>query len=377
MKYVCLHIDHSLQGSSGNKRKSRSHLAVKRLISIVHIIGLPLQQQYSSPLHAYTLLFIESNSHDHLAILTSPQPGAPRLDLIPGALHVVQVVDLVPILCEQRSRGLCTLHVPCPELPLCCRAVQEPARRCTLMLPFSNRLLGLCQLQCEGHQLCWRYTPQSCNSTCLQGPCCGLCQLQQLRPPHRQRASGSSPSACTAPPAWACAACTAAARPVPSLFAWKIMLERSAEAQLTSRACLMVDIPDRQLAVTYVLVCQPASLQYLCHPCDRGAAQPKPLSTAAPGPWRVQCLTGQAAAGRRHLLSLRQAAAEGVRQAPAQCLPCEQSQICVLTTCTVCVSSVIALLSILEELNDAGLTAQQAKQRGSPPLPLLDCCTGT
>lgn len=100
----------------------------------------------------------------------------------------------------------------------------------------------------------------------------------------------------------------------------KIMLERSAGAQLTTRACLMVDIHNRQLAVTYVLVWQPTSLQYLCHPCDRGAAQPRPLSRAAPDPWRAQGLTGQAVAGRRCQLPLHQADAGGVLRAPAWCL---------------------------------------------------------
>ena len=65
----------------------------------------------------------------HLAKVVALQVRSPTLNLKPHALHVMQVVCLVPVLGEQRSCLLCLLYLPCPELPLGSLAVQKPAPR--------------------------------------------------------------------------------------------------------------------------------------------------------------------------------------------------------------------------------------------------------
>ena len=49
------------------------------------------------------------------------------LDLIPHALHVMQVVGLVAVLGEHGSSLLCLLYLASSELPFGGLAVQEPA----------------------------------------------------------------------------------------------------------------------------------------------------------------------------------------------------------------------------------------------------------
>lgn len=57
--------------------------------------------------------------HAYLAIVMPQQMCSAALNLKPHALHVMQVVGLVPVFGEHGSRLLCLLYLPCPELPLC------------------------------------------------------------------------------------------------------------------------------------------------------------------------------------------------------------------------------------------------------------------
>lgn len=57
------------------------------------------------------------------------QVRSPTLNFVPHALHVVQVVGLVPILGEHSSRLLSLLYLPSPELPLGSLTVHKPAVR--------------------------------------------------------------------------------------------------------------------------------------------------------------------------------------------------------------------------------------------------------
>lgn len=65
----------------------------------------------------------------YLAKVVALKVRSATLNLIPHALHVVQVVGLVPILGEHGSRLLSLLYLPRPELPLGCLTVQEPASK--------------------------------------------------------------------------------------------------------------------------------------------------------------------------------------------------------------------------------------------------------
>lgn len=63
----------------------------------------------------------------YLAIIVLAKVRMAALNLIPHALHVMQVVGLVAVLGEHGSSLLCLLCLPSSELPLGGLAVQEPA----------------------------------------------------------------------------------------------------------------------------------------------------------------------------------------------------------------------------------------------------------
>ena len=64
---------------------------------------------------------------DYLAIVMLAKMRVTALNLVPHALHVMQVVGLVAVLGEHGGSLLCLLYLPRPELPLGGLAVQEPA----------------------------------------------------------------------------------------------------------------------------------------------------------------------------------------------------------------------------------------------------------
>ena len=70
---------------------------------------------------------IPLKQQSYLAKVVALQVRSPTFDLIPHALHVMQVIGLVPVLGEHCSCLLCLLDLPCPELPLSSLTVQEPA----------------------------------------------------------------------------------------------------------------------------------------------------------------------------------------------------------------------------------------------------------
>ena len=63
----------------------------------------------------------------YLAIVVLAKVRMAALNLIPHALHVMQVVGLVAVLGEHGSSLLCLLYLASSELPLGGLAVQEPA----------------------------------------------------------------------------------------------------------------------------------------------------------------------------------------------------------------------------------------------------------
>ena len=68
-----------------------------------------------------------SNQQSHLVKVVALQVRSPALNLIPHALHVMQVVGLVTVLGKHCGCLLRLLDLPCPELPLGSLTVQEPA----------------------------------------------------------------------------------------------------------------------------------------------------------------------------------------------------------------------------------------------------------
>ena len=63
----------------------------------------------------------------YLAIVVPPETRSATRVPKPHVLRVMQLTRLVPIFGEHGSRLLCLLYLACPELPLCCLTVDEPA----------------------------------------------------------------------------------------------------------------------------------------------------------------------------------------------------------------------------------------------------------
>ena len=88
----------------------------------------------------------------HLAKVLLAKVCSATLNLIPHALHVVQIVGLLPVFGEQGSRPLCLLYLPCPELPFGSLPVHKPARHtdlgCWVILAAIGHAANHCCMQC-------------------------------------------------------------------------------------------------------------------------------------------------------------------------------------------------------------------------------------
>ncbi len=80
------------------------------------------------PCHSYeqsSRFFLSFLSY--LAVVLPLQVRPATLNLIPHALHVMQVVGLVTVLGEHGCSLLSLLYLPSPELPFSCLAIDKPA----------------------------------------------------------------------------------------------------------------------------------------------------------------------------------------------------------------------------------------------------------
>lgn len=72
----------------------------------------------------------------YLAVVLQVKVRSSTLYLVPHALHVMQIVSLVPIFSKHGSCLLCLLYLPSSELPLGSLTVHKPAQtvvRCAYM----------------------------------------------------------------------------------------------------------------------------------------------------------------------------------------------------------------------------------------------------